>query len=210
LAHRIRLIRNHGETSLEDSGVTDLTNMWGFNYRLTEIQAAIGITQLRRLPMYINERVKNCDYLNQELQKFPGITTPITKEGCNHVYYAHTLKFNEKIVGIHRNKFVEALSLELPSAYLRESTGKLIGSGYTRPLYMQPIYQLKQGTKCSFNCNHYDGSVNYSKGICPVTERMYEKELITHEYMRPPMTKADLDDFLNAFDKVYSLKDTIK
>lgn len=201
-AEKLQLIRNHAETSLKDKGVSDFTNMWGFNYRLTEVQCAIGITQLDRLEQYVAERIENCHYIADKLSQLPGITPPVERES-RHVYYQHALKFDETVVGISRNAFIGAVSAELPSAHLRESTGKLIGSGYTEPLYLQPMYQNLQGTKCSFNCPRYDGKPDYSKGLCPVTEDMHYNKLFTHEYMRPPMTRADLDDVVRAFEKVY-------
>ena len=201
-AERLQLIRNHGEVSILPKGVKDMTNLWGFNYRLTEIQAAIGITQLERADSYIQERIENCEYLAGKLGALPGLTMPTVHPGCRHVYYVQAIKFQEETVGVSRNRFVDAVAAELPSAHLRESTGKLIGSGYTEPLYLQPIYQKRSGTKCSFNCPRYKGSVNYSQGLCPVTEKMHYSELFTHEYMRPPMTKQDLDDVADAFEKV--------
>jgi dTDP-4-amino-4,6-dideoxygalactose transaminase len=202
-AERVQLIRNHGETSLRDKGVTDFTNMWGFNYRLTEMQAAIGITQLERLERYITERIENCNYIVKQLSGMAGITPPTVYDGCRHVYYVQPFTFDEAVVGVPRNHFVQAVAAELPSAYLRESTGKLIGAGYTEPLYLQPMYQTRMGTKCSFNCPRYEGEVSYAKGLCPVAEDLHYHKLFSHEYMRPPMTRADLDDFVHAVHKVY-------
>mgnify|MGYP001574013948 CR=1 FL=1 len=48
----------------------------------------------------------------------------------------------------------------------------------------------------------YKGNADYKKGICPVVERMHEKELFTHDLMRPCMKKRDLHDVVNAFYKV--------
>ena len=209
-AERLQLIRNHAEVSLAPQGVADLRNMWGFNYRLTEIQAAIGITQLERLDEYINQRVANCEYISKALGAFPALTPPLVMNGCKHVYYVHAVKFDSSAAGVSRDRFVEAVAAELPSAELRESTGKLIGAGYTEPLYLQPIYAKKEGTMCSFNCPRYEGRVSYAKGICPVAERMHYKELFTHEYMRPPMSQGDLDDFLAAVEKVFQHLDEIR
>ena len=81
-----------------------------------------------------------------------------------------------------------------------------IGTGYCRPLYLQPLFQkrIAYGSKgAPFTSPWYDGNVSYEKGICPVTERMFEKELITHELMRPPMTHEDLDDVVAACWKVW-------
>jgi len=67
---------------------------------------------------------------------------------------------------------------------------------------LQPIYQQRIH-KCSFNCPRYDGNVSYEKGLCPVTERMHYEEVFTHEYMRPSFSKRDLEDVVNAYEKIY-------
>jgi perosamine synthetase len=201
LAERIQLIRNHGENVVEAKGVTDLTNMIGYNYRMTEIEAAIGIEQLKKLPGLLQERLQNAEFLHAQLGSVKGLSSqPWLGDGSLHTFYVQTLRYNERAMGVHRDKFVLALKAELPSAVLRE-TAPLVGGGYVKPLYLQPIYQQKAG-KCSFNCSHYTGDVKYDKGLCPVAERMHFTELITHEYMRPGMAKTDLDDVVRAFEKV--------
>jgi perosamine synthetase len=69
-----------------------------------------------------------------------------------------------------------------------------------KPLYLQPIYQ--QRAAFAFNNDRFSGEIDYSKGICPVTERMHFDELMTHEYMRPGMSKEDMEDVVRAFEKV--------
>ena len=76
----------------------------------------------------------------------------------------------------------------------------MIGAGYVKPLYMQPIYQ--QRAAFAFTNDRFRSDVDYSKGLCPVTERMHFHELITQEYMRPGMSRNDLDDVVRAFEKV--------
>jgi perosamine synthetase len=200
IAERIYLIRNHGENIVEPKGVQDIFNTHGFNFRMTEIEAAIGIEQLKKLPALVEERLENVKYFSNELKKIEGITTPFIELGSKHVFYLHALKFDKHIIGIDRNTFVEAVKAEIPSAILREDT-PLMGSGYVRPLYLQPLYQ-QRATHCSFNCEKYKGQVNYNKGICPVAEKLHYEELITHEYIRPGMTKEDIMDVINAIDKV--------
>ena len=200
LAERIYLIRNHGENIVEPKGVKDLFNTHGFNYRMTEMEAAVGIEQLKKLPGLIEERLENAAYFSSEIGKINGIVPPFVEPGSKHVYYLQALKFDKQIIGVDRNKFVNAIKAEIPSAVLREDT-PLIGAGYVRPLYLQPLYQ-QRATHCSFNCEKYKGQVDYSKGICPVAEKLHFEELITHEYIRPGMSKSDLDEVLAAFYKV--------
>jgi dTDP-4-amino-4,6-dideoxygalactose transaminase len=208
IAERIYLIRNHGENIVEPKGVQDVFNTHGFNFRMTEIEAAIGIEQLKKLPSLIEERLKNVEYFTNELKKIKGFTAPFVELESKHVFYLHALKFDKRIIGIDRNKFVDAVKAEIPSAILREDT-PLMGSGYVRPLYLQPLYQ-QRATHCSFNCEKYKGQVNYNKGICPNAEKLHYEELITHEYIRPGMTKEDMMDVIIAIEKVSKNIDELK
>jgi len=201
LAEKCQLIRNHGEAVVEAKGVTDILNTHGFNFRMTEMEAAVGCEQLKKLPRLIGERIQNVEYLEAGLSSLPGLIMPVKEENSIHVYYDHAIRFNKKSFKmVSRNAFVNAIKAEIPSAVMREDTG-LIGEGYVKPLYLQPLYQ-QRAMSCSFNCANYKGKVDYSRGICPVTERMHFEELFTHEFMRPGMKKADLDDVIQAFHKV--------
>ena len=55
-AERLRLIRNHGESSVADAKINDISNIIGFNFRMGEIEAAIGIEQLKKLSQIVKER----------------------------------------------------------------------------------------------------------------------------------------------------------
>lgn len=206
LAEKTRLIRNHAEAVVEAKGYNSLVNMLGFNYRMTEIDAAIGREQLKKLDTLITERVKNVQYLTKKLGELPFLEPAKTRRGCEHVYYVHCIKFNQQIAGIHRDRFIEAVKAELMPTELRETEGVKIGCGYVKPLYLMPLYQQKiaYGNEgCPWNCPKYPKNITYEKGLCPITERMHFDELITHELMRPPMTKQDLDDVITAFTKVW-------
>lgn len=201
LADKVRLIRNHGENIVGPKGDTDLINHWGYNFRMTEVEAAIGTEQLKKLDELIKIRIENVDYLENRLKNIKGLTLPYKNKDTKHVYYVHAIKYDSSYYdGLERNKFVEALKAELPTAMLRE-TAPLIGSGYVKPLYLQPLYQSRSHP-CSFNCEKYKGEVRYDQGICPVTEDMHFNKLITHEFMRPGMQTNDLDHVIEAFVKV--------
>lgn len=200
LAERIQLIRNHGENIAEPKGIANVFNSHGFNFRMTEIEAAIGREQLKKLPSLIEQRIENADYMAKMLSEIPGIIPPVIQPQTKHVYYQQPFKFKKDIVGIDRNRFIEAVKAEIPSAVLREDT-HLLAYGYVKPLYLQPLYQ-QRATHCSFNCEKYKGEVSYDKGICPNVELLHFEELFSHEYMRPGMTKADMDTVVEAFHKV--------
>ncbi len=202
LAERCQMIRNHAENIAGPREIEDLTNLIGYNYRMTEIECAIGIEQLKKLPHLLNQRLENVAYLNSLLSKFPAfeLPAPPPDAGSVHTYYTHGIKFNKEVAGIERNTFVEALKAELPSAVLRE-TAPLIGVGYVRPLYLQPIYQKKAAWAYGHPANQHDYS--YPMGTCPVTEDMHFNRLIVNEYMRPGMSREDMQDVANACEKIF-------
>ena len=122
---------------------------------------------------------------------------------CEHAYYIQPIKYDkDKNRQLHRNKFVKALSAELPSSYMREDD-ELIGAGYVRPLYLQQLYQ-----KRAFN-TFESNNLRYEKGTCPNCEIMHFETLITTEFMRPSMSKSDLNQVVEAFKKVDSLMDEL-
>jgi len=206
LAERVQLIRNHAEAVVGDKGVEDLTNMIGFNYRMTELEAAVALQQLKKLPALLDERIKNAEFIGARLGELKGITPPVVYDGAKHTYYMHSFKFDADVIGVHRNTFIAAVKAELPPFELQEDEGALVYTGYVKPLYLLPMFQQKIAFGRShypFISPYYDGDADYSIGICPVAERMHFKELFSHEYMRPPATETDLKDFIDAFEKVY-------
>jgi dTDP-4-amino-4,6-dideoxygalactose transaminase len=192
------LIRNHGEAVVEAKGVGDINNIFGYNFRMTEIESAIGIEQIKKLDSLIEKRIKNAEYLAVNLESLSYIDVCKPPSYVKHSYYLQPIRyFFEKNQGLHRDKYLKAISAEIPSSVMREKD-PLIAGGYARPLYLQPIYQKK-----AFNIfKHKPEEINYDKGICPTTERMYNHELITHELMRPSMLKSDLDQVIEGFYKV--------
>jgi len=201
LAKKCRLIRNHAEAVVEGMNFTDLRNMIGFNYRMTEIEAAISRIQLRKLSNLNKDRIKNVRYFEEKIADLPYIDIPKVRHGAEHVYYVHACKFNSKVAGIDRDTFIEAVRAELPHNELREQEGVKIGCGYMKPLYLQPMFQKK----IAYGSNGYpfsQSNVDYNKGICPVAERMHFSELFTHEFILPSMKFSDIDDVIRAFKKV--------
>lgn len=213
LANKLRLIRNHAEAVVEDKGDTDLVNMVGFNFRLTELQAAIGREQLKKLSKLLSDRVANCNYLARELSKISGIRSATVRPNTTHSYYVQPFLYDEKVIGVHRDKFIEAVRAELPATELRELEGTQISGGFVKPLYLLPLFQKKIAIGKNgfpFTSGSNPSTQSYGKGLCPVTERMYEKELFIHEFMRPPVTHKDLEDVVEAFTKVYAHRDELR
>ena len=204
LANKLRLIRNHAEAVVEAKGEADIVNMVGFNYRMTEIEAAITRSQLKKLPELIEQRVENVVYLESLLKEIPCLGMPKVRADCTHAYYNHAFHYDASVAGIHRDKFADAVRAELMPITLRETEGIKIGCGYVKPLYLQPMFQRKIafGSK-GFPWSHAGREYEYPKGSYPVVEDMHYNVLITHEYMRPGMSKSDIGDVAEAFNKVW-------
>jgi dTDP-4-amino-4,6-dideoxygalactose transaminase len=173
---------------------------------MTEIEAAIARCQLKKLKVLLDARQKNCLYMAGQLKDIPAITSANIRNGAEHAFYVQPFKFNEDTAGVSRDIFIDAVNAELPPTKLREAEGVKISYGYVKPLYLQPMFQDKiaYGSKgFPFISPYSRKDINYLKGICPVTEKMHEKELFIHELMHPFMDETDMIDVVKAFQKVW-------
>ena len=204
LAEKVRLIRNHAEAVVEAKGARDLVNMIGFNYRMTELEAAVARCQLQKLTGLLEKRRDNCRYLEERLAGIPAISPPKIREGAEHAFYVHACRFDAERAGIDRDTFINAVRAELPCFSGREPEGVKLSGGYVRPLYWQPLYQqqIAHGSK-GFPFSLNPKAVDYRRGLCPVAERMHLHELFLHELMLPCLKRQDLDDIAAAFAKVW-------
>jgi perosamine synthetase len=196
IAERARMIRNHGECVVEEKGWTDVANTMGSNYRMTEIEAAIGVEQLLKLGGLFLHRNKLAAHLTHQLREFrDAVEPPIICPNATHAFYRYAVKFNAKSAGVSRHTFLQALRAE----------GIPFDEGYVRPLYLQPMYQKRiayGNNGCPWTCAHYHGKVNYDKGMCVTAERLNDSELLLADICHYPLTTDDMDDVANAFKKI--------
>ena len=202
LALRCQLIRNHGENAVEDFGVEDLANVIGGNYRFSELHAAIAAEQFKKLNPILEHREKMGDYLTECLSKFGVFKLPISEHKTTNCFYMYPIQLDTNKLPIKRSLFTKAVSAELPKPKFWDTTP--LAEGYVKPLYLSKIYQNKiaigrQGFP--FNVND-DRIYEYLKGDCPITERLYETDLLITPLVREGIFKNDLDDFVNAIEKV--------
>ena len=199
LALRLKLIRNHGENMVDKPGFIpkSMVNILGFNVRMTEVEAAIALEQLKKLDRLNQYRIDHAEYLNQKLRGIPGLTLPMTRPGATHVYYMHIMLYDETVTGISRSDLIGAIRAE----------GITIWGGYLKPLYLEPLYQNKIaiGDKgFPFVGPHYQGKVDYDQGICPVAEDLFAKRTIVNPYLYPPLTGEDIEEIAAGILKVFS------
>ena len=119
VAEKARLIRNHG------SPKRYLHEMLGFNFRMTDLQAAIGLTQLTKVDGWNQKRKDNAAFLTEHLEQVDGITPPAVRPGSEHVFHQYTIRAR------NRDKALEQLGQK----------GIGVGVYYPIPIHVQPLYK---------------------------------------------------------------------
>lgn len=201
IAERLQLIRNHAEVVVGDKGVTNLSNMVGHNFRLGEIECAIGIEQLKKLDGFVKSRQSLANRLTNGLKSLRGIRTPLVKCDRTHVYYVYPLILDIQELGVSRDKIHAALQAE----------GVPVSKRYQN-IHLLPMYQKKMayGSKgfpwTSSICRR---EVDYSKGICPVAEKLNESTFLGIGLCTHNLNYMDVDLIINSFKKVWDGLETL-
>lgn len=217
LAMRCRLLMNHGEAVINDhlshgkvdsmddvkekiACMLDYSDVFGFNLRLTEINAAIVRVQLLKMDDLIEKRLNNVNNLLRYLSEIvPAIELIKNPKGYSHTYYVLPIKFVESEWGIHRNKVVEAVKAELMPCDGRIDEGVTIGNGYIKPIWRMPVFATKYPLDDKFS------------SPTPVCDRMWRDELIImHRFFGPNAENGDMGHVADAFKKVWKYKDELK
>ncbi|MFO7991259.1 MAG: DegT/DnrJ/EryC1/StrS family aminotransferase [Thermoplasmata archaeon] len=125
LANEVRKLREHGRVA------RGRYTRVGYNYLMTDVEAAIGIVQLGKLDEMNEKRRENAERLNNELQKLEEeniVKTPLEKENCKHVYHQYALRVpSEK-----RNRIIASM----------QKAGIQVRTGYEVPIYEQEAIGL--------------------------------------------------------------------
>jgi dTDP-4-amino-4,6-dideoxygalactose transaminase len=195
-AERLQLIRNHAEAVVEDKGVINLSNMVGYNFRLGEIECAIGIEQIKKLEKLITVRQNLADRLTIGLNQLPGLRLPIIRDGSTHVYYMFPIVLDTSLLGVSRDRIHAALTAEgVPG----------LTQGYQN-VHLLPMYQkqIAYGSKgFPWNSDICRRTVEYKKGICPVAEKLHDTTYLGIEMCAYDMSDDDIDLIVAAFHKVW-------
>ncbi len=150
LAETVRTLAGHGiskstyKREKEKKPWLRGATMAGYNFRMSNILAAIGVEQLKKLPKMNELRRKHSQYLTKNLKGLEGISLPFERENCKHVYQMYTIKVSK-----NRDEFLSKLR------------AKGIGASvhFEPPVHLQPYYMKNYKTK---------------KGDLPVTEKLSE------------------------------------
>ncbi|HEV2954294.1 MAG TPA: DegT/DnrJ/EryC1/StrS family aminotransferase [Candidatus Dormibacteraeota bacterium] len=126
LAARLRLLRSHGQAGKYHH------TLIGLNYRMTDIQAAIGTLQLVALPRGNAARQANAERLDTLLSGLPGIQIPSVDPDVVHSYHQYTIQVDPELAGIDRDE----LQVRLAEAGVESAVH------YPKPLHQQPVFNV--------------------------------------------------------------------
>ncbi|MFH0068460.1 UDP-4-amino-4,6-dideoxy-N-acetyl-beta-L-altrosamine transaminase [Peribacillus sp. NPDC056705] len=161
-----KLINNHGPWYYE-------MQFLGFNYRLSDIQAALGISQLQKIDQFIGRRKIYADMYDKSFREIPQIITPYQHSHGVSSWHLYIIQLDLAMLSGSRLEIYEALQ------------GHNIGVNvHYLPVYLLPYYQ----------------ELGYQQGHCPKAEQLYEK-IITLPLF-PAMTENDVDDVIQAVKKI--------
>ena len=160
--------------------VEDWKGHWGNNYRMNEIQAAVGCCQVDKAEMLTAKRRAIGHRLTEGLSGIKGITPVYEPEECKHVFHLYTICVEEEILGASRDEFMRVLYQE---------------EGIQTILHYQPTYHFTAMKKLGYA----------QDGLCPNAEKFFYKRQ-TNLPMHPRLTDSDVDMMIqgirNASEKV--------
>lgn len=116
LAEKLDMLRNHGASVSEEQRhrgpkpyILPEFDMVGYNYRMTDLQGALGVVQLSKLEKFIEERNQWATYYNERLKDIPWLRTPMYSSNYKHGWQSYVLFVDETISPIKRNDLMELL-----------------------------------------------------------------------------------------------------
>jgi dTDP-4-amino-4,6-dideoxygalactose transaminase len=174
LAEQCRLLRHHGEPEWY------VYNRLGYNYRMTEIQGAIGRVQLKRINSFIESRNKNARYLSKATSDITGIKPPFIPDYCEPAFNYWIGRINPDILGLTKPQFLKAFP-----------RSKVL---YSKPLYKTKLFQEKiaYSNGCPWSCPFYGKEIDYKKVNLPRVEKITQ-EIFALD-IHPNISKEMLDE----------------
>jgi perosamine synthetase len=180
-AYGIRRFRNHGITS--DHFEREQMGSWlyemvdlGYNYRLSDIQCALGLTQIAKVPGWLARRRVIAHRYDLAFAPLPGVHTLRVGKDIQHGYHLYVVELDLDRFNVDRQRIFAALRAE----------GIGVNVHYL-PVHLHPFYREALGTR---------------PGMCPSAESAYEKILSLPLF--PAMSDNDVDDVIEAMWKVTS------
>lgn len=196
ICERLQLIRNHAEAVVGAKGTANLANMVGYNFRLGEIESAIGIEQLKKLRGLVASRQRAADRLSSGLKNLIGLRTPVVKPECTHAYYVYPMTLDVDVLGVSHERICQALVAEGV-----EGLSPRYVNVHMLPMYQQKIAYGSKGFPWTSEICRRD--VSYGPGICPVAEELQQKSYLGYAMCLNDLADDDVDLIVAAFHKVW-------
>ena len=177
---KLLLYRTHGITRDPQQMVHEPDGPWYYemlalapNYRITDMQAALIESQLRKLPVFAARKKAIVRKYDEAFAKLPGLVLQQETEGSDTVRHLYILRLNKDHIRIDRRRFFEALAAE-----------NVFCNVHYIPVYYFPYYE----------------KLGYKKGLCPNAEKLYDEMLTIPLYYA--MSDQDVDDVIAAVTKI--------
>lgn len=176
---KLLLFRNHGMTK-EPHHLIKNDGPWyyemqelGYNCRITDLQAALGLSQLTKLDFFVNRRRSIAAAYSKALSELPGVTTPLQHPKSESGWHLYVLRFDLASFKAGRREIFDALRAENIGVHV-----------HYIPVYLQPYYR----------------QLGYPEGLCPEAENYYSDAITLPIF--PKMSDGDIADVITAVDKV--------
>jgi len=198
LALRLQAIRNHAENITEHCDLGSMANMIGQNYRMTELSAAVGRAQLKKIDQEVGFRQDISQSLSDGIGDLDGLTVPMTRTDCSHSFYIWCLRVDQDKLGVTRNDFSLALAAE----------GFPHFQGYVRPLYNLPVFKKK----IAIGAHGWPFTLTdriYHDNMCPAAERLCREEALLFETCAFNLNESLIAQLIESVRKVYTLRSEI-
>ena len=172
---------------------TQTAEILGFNYRMTQMQAAVGLAQLAKLDEQVKRRIKAAELLSSLLEETDGISPPYIVDGAKHTYWLYPFWMQEGEFQVSNYQFAKALCAEgvpcMPKEYYLLCDHKML---LERRAY--------EGIECPFHCPQLGTDIKYTREMCPEAERTLREciFIVWHQFF----SGDDVRDMARAIRKV--------
>lgn len=180
LYEKLLLYRSHGITRKAELLEHESHGPWyyeqidlGYNYRLTDIQCALILSQLDKLEIFSKRRKEIVDRYNEAFSKIPEITVQEEIPESETTRHLYILRIKPELLTIDRKGFFEAMGAE-----------NICCNVHYIPVYYHPYYE----------------KLGYKKGICPNAEKLYDEIMSLPLYYS--LTDQDVEDVIKAVEKI--------
>ncbi|MEA5388492.1 DegT/DnrJ/EryC1/StrS family aminotransferase [Haloarculaceae archaeon H-GB11] len=182
LADRLRALRsfdmNYEPEGHEEEPWYQVTEGVGYNYNITDIQAALGLEQIDKVESFKRRRQEIMAQYDQAFEEVPGLRTPVVKDGVDPMFHLYAVEIVEDEFGCSRTEFVNAMHAE--NIYVQV---------HYVPLHYHPFFQEEYG---------------YERGQFPETEAVYDRIVSLPLY--PAMSDDEVDSVIHAIHRLHNTR----